>query len=130
MYVPRYMVWKEEEAQKSHLFGDLKHITIAIDFRRRIYKKRVHISRNQQHILIGGQTNSIWQKTSRVRCQYGRENAARAVFSRPYLRHARAVPSAITFGLSPYRYRLLVSEYVYLVLTDLPSKINGYSYRL
>jgi len=30
------MVWNEEEAQKSHLFGDLKPTKIAIDFGRRI----------------------------------------------------------------------------------------------
>ena len=36
----------EEESQKSHLFGDLKPIRIAIDFGRTICQNRVHISRN------------------------------------------------------------------------------------
>ena len=84
MYVPRSMVWNEEEAQKSHLFSYLKSIRIAIDFGRRIYQNQVHISRNQQHILIGGQTDSVYQKAPRTRRQYGCGNAALTAFSRPY----------------------------------------------
>jgi len=84
LYVPRSIVWNEEEVQKSYLFGDLKPIRIAIDFGRRICQNRVHISRNQQYIPTRGQTNSMWQKAPRARHQYGRVSVALAAFLRPY----------------------------------------------
>jgi len=40
------MVRNEEEAQKSHLFGDLKPRKIAIDFGRRICQNWLHIFKN------------------------------------------------------------------------------------
>ena len=32
VYIPRSMVWNEEEAQKFYLFGDLKPTNVVIDF--------------------------------------------------------------------------------------------------
>ena len=84
LYVPRFIVWNKEEAQKSHLFGDLKYIRIDIAFGRRICQNLVHISRNQQHISTGGQIDSAWQKAPRVRRQYGGGNAALAAFPGSY----------------------------------------------
>ena len=54
LYVPKFMVWNEEEAQKSHLFDDLKPTKIAIDDGRRICQNQVHISKNEVVQLTRG----------------------------------------------------------------------------
>ena len=54
LYVSTFMAWNEEEAQKSHLFGDLKPTHIAIDLGGWIYQNQVPISRKQDVQQIGG----------------------------------------------------------------------------
>ena len=57
------MVWNEEEAKKSYLFGDLNPLRTTIDFGRRICQNRVHISKNQEVQPTGGQTSKSHQAT-------------------------------------------------------------------
>jgi len=60
------MTWNEEEAQKSHSFGDFWNLHIAIDFGELICQNRVQFFRNQQYIPIGDKQEDVTGGAARV----------------------------------------------------------------
>ena len=86
LYVPRFMVWNEEEAQKSHLFDDLKPTNIALT----LEAKSVKIGcRNQEPVA----------KTSRRTSQQSTPTgAARVALEGPRKRDKNCVSAAFWWG--------------------------------